>query len=262
MVIRSSDEWAVAYFLARCGGLGSGGAPPQLEVGTWKESYELFWRKLNQGRTVETFRNSLKNARDSFDSHISGGRIGWRDEGPDRDPNKLPTLALEIWAEWSGRSEDELFDFVSTLIIRGLLLPDDSAEEEDFQNPPPDDPEDRVMTSIRARRGRRPFRNMLLREYERRCAVTNDGPADVLEAAHIWSHAESGVNSLDNGILLRADVHTLFDLKLLWIHPENFTVQLDQLLIGTSYENLQGVRLRATKKGSMPSTEFLRKHHS
>ena len=260
MVIRSSDEWTVAYFVARCGGLGRGGAPPQLDVGTWKESYELFWRKLNQGRTVDTFRNSLKNARDSFDSHIHGGRIGWRDEGPDRDPKKLPELALDVWTQWSARSDEELFEFVSGMITRGLLLPDDSVEDADFQETPSNDPDERVMRSIRVRRGGKAFRKMLLSAYERRCAITNDGPADVLEAAHIWSHAESGVNALENGILLRADIHTLFDLKLIWIDVEDYTVELDELLIGSSYEQFGGKYLRTTKDGNMPSAAFLKKH--
>lgn len=260
MVTRSSNEWTVAYFLARCGGIGNGGAPPQLGVTTWKESYELFWRKLNQGRTIEQFRNSLKNSRDSFDSHITGGRIGWRDDSPDRDPQKLPSLALEVWADWSGRSDDELFDFVSKMTTSGLLLPDDSDEDSDAATAPSNDPDERVMRSIRVRRGSKAFRKMLLNAYERRCAITNGGPVDVLEAAHIWPHAESGLNSLDNGILLRADIHTLFDLKLIWIDVTDYTVQIDELLKNSSYEQYAGQRLRATKDGQMPSPELLSNH--
>jgi hypothetical protein len=53
--------------------------------------------------------------------------------------------------------------------------------------------------------------------YRRQCAVTRSFIVDLLEAAHIVPHAEVTDYNVRNGILLRADVRTLFDLDLLAI---------------------------------------------
>jgi 5-methylcytosine-specific restriction protein A len=88
--------WLVSYFLAKFGeGGGRGGkpAPPaELEVAGWADAYGLFFQALGEGRTQRTFANSLKNARDTFDSHLSVGRIGWRagsGTGGEREPQPL-----------------------------------------------------------------------------------------------------------------------------------------------------------------------------
>lgn len=64
---------------------------------------------------------------------------------------------------------------------------------------------------VRTRIGQRPFQAMVLDAYHRRCAVTGDKIRPVLQAAHIQPISVGGENRLDNGLLLRSDVHTLFD---------------------------------------------------
>ena len=61
---------------------------------------------------------------------------------------------------------------------------------------------------------------MLKQAYGRRCAVTGDKIVPVLRAAHIRPVTSSGENRVDNGLLLRSDVHTLFDRGYLGIHPD------------------------------------------
>lgn len=61
------------------------------------------------------------------------------------------------------------------------------------------------------RLGQRSFKAMVLNSYNRRCAFTGDKIVPVLQAAHIQPVSEGGENRLDNGLLLRSDVHTLFD---------------------------------------------------
>ena len=122
----------------------------------------------------------------------------------------------------------------------------------------PDDPEQRVLQTVRLRRGQPTFRDALVKLYGGRCAVTGHGPLDVLEAAHIEPHSVSGRNSVDNGLLLRSDIHTLFDAGLLWILPDSLEVRVANQLRGSPYEMLNGVQLRARVDGSNPSTDFLR----
>jgi len=56
--------------------------------------------------------------------------------------------------------------------------------------------------------------------YERRCAVTREKALPVLEAAHIQPVAEGGPHNVSNGLLLRSDVHTLFDRGYVTITPD------------------------------------------
>ena len=61
------------------------------------------------------------------------------------------------------------------------------------------------------RLGQRSFQAVVLGAYQRRCAITGTHISPVLQAAHIRPVASGGEHRLDNGVLLRSDVHTLFD---------------------------------------------------
>jgi putative restriction endonuclease len=56
--------------------------------------------------------------------------------------------------------------------------------------------------------------------YERRCAVTGEKTLPVLEAAHIKPYAQNGPHRVDNGSLLRSDLHKLFDLGYVTVTPD------------------------------------------
>ncbi|MBG0816949.1 HNH endonuclease [Planomonospora sp. ID82291] len=70
------------------------------------------------------------------------------------------------------------------------------------------------------RLGQQAFQAVVLHAYERRCAVTGDRIRPVLQAAHIRPVAAGGQHRLDNGLLLRSDVHTLFDRGYLAVDPK------------------------------------------
>ncbi len=72
---------------------------------------------------------------------------------------------------------------------------------------------------VKARIGQQAFKGLVLTSYERRCAITGNHIQPTLEAAHIRPVSLDGENRLDNGLLLRSDVHTLFDLGYLGINP-------------------------------------------
>lgn len=65
-----------------------------------------------------------------------------------------------------------------------------------------------------ARENQRAFKEMLIARYGRRCAVTRTSVEAVLEAAHIHPYACGGADHPDNGLLLRVDIHRLFDADL------------------------------------------------
>ena len=96
--------------------------------------------------------------------------------------------------------------------------------------------------------------------YGGKCAITGYGPRDVLEAAHIQPHSEEGRNSVDNGLLLRADIHTLFDLFLISAEPRTLKVVISLRLVGSAYAELQGVTLRDRTDGSRPNENYFAEH--
>lgn len=63
----------------------------------------------------------------------------------------------------------------------------------------------------RARLGQGTFRILVTEAYNRRCAMTGEKTLPVLEAAHIRSYTDGGPHRTSNGLLLRRDLHTLFD---------------------------------------------------
>ncbi len=72
---------------------------------------------------------------------------------------------------------------------------------------------------FRPRLGQGAFRVVVTDTYERHCAVTGEKTLPVLEAAHIKPVSEGGSHRIDNGLLLRSDVHTLFDLGYVTVTP-------------------------------------------
>ncbi|MGI5163408.1 HNH endonuclease [Spirillospora sp. CA-253888] len=61
------------------------------------------------------------------------------------------------------------------------------------------------------RLGQKAFKAVVLNAYQGRCAITGSRIRPALQAAHILPLPDGGENRLDNGLLLRSDVHTLFD---------------------------------------------------
>lgn len=71
------------------------------------------------------------------------------------------------------------------------------------------------------RLGQQAFQAVVLHAYERRCAITGDKIRPVLQAAHIRPLSAGGEHRLDNGLLLRSDVHTLYDRGYLAVDPRH-----------------------------------------
>ncbi len=101
-----------------------------------------------------------------------------------------------------------------------------------------------VQRSIALRRGQRKFRSQLMIAYNGRCCVTGTPAQDVLEAAHIKPYAQNGSNSVSNGLLLRSDIHVLFDLRLLSVDPKNGKIYCTKQLRKTApYDRLHGSKV-------------------
>ena len=69
-----------------------------------------------------------------------------------------------------------------------------------------------VPVLIEPRLGQGAFRVSVTDAYSRRCALTGERTLPILDAAHIKAYSEGGAHEIANGILLRTDIHRLFDL--------------------------------------------------
>ena len=102
--------------------------------------------------------------------------------------------------------------------------------------------------------------------YNRRCAVTSEKTLPALEAAHIQPFANSGEHRPDNGILLRRDIHSLFDLGYVTVTPDlRFEVSRrirDEFENGRDYYAMHGRRIASPEKvGFRPNREVLIWHN-
>ena len=121
--------------------------------------------------------------------------------------------------------------------------------------------EDMQLRAIKTRRGQSDFRKCLLKSYGNKCAVTGCEVLSVLEAAHINAHAEGTDWETDNGLPLRADIHTLFDLRLLSLTPD-YRIQISDQLVGSIYEELHGKMIHLpSNENHYPSLEKLARHY-
>jgi hypothetical protein len=83
-----------------------------------------------------------------------------------------------------------------------------------------------------------------------------------LEAAHIISYSGTGTNYVANGLILRADIHTLFDLYLISINPTTNQVVISSKLLNTYYKKLSGIMLKMPADPSIsPSFKALDNHY-
>jgi HNH endonuclease len=112
-----------------------------------------------------------------------------------------------------------------------------------------------VARQIRERRGQGSFRDCLCERYRHRCIVTGCNILAVLEAAHICPYRRENDNHSSNGLLLRADIHTLFDLDLLGINPDSLRVEVHPC-IAKEYGRFAGTTLKFSEK-RRPSTTAL-----
>jgi len=72
---------------------------------------------------------------------------------------------------------------------------------------------------IKPRLGQGAFRVLVTDNYDRRCAITAEKTLPALDAAHIRPYSEGGLHEASNGILLRRDIHSLFDAGYVTVSP-------------------------------------------
>ena len=118
-----------------------------------------------------------------------------------------------------------------------------------------------------ARLGQGAFRVLVTDAYQRRCAVTGERTLPVLQAAHIKPYGDSGPHRVDNGILLRADLHILLERGYMTL-TEALQIEVSRRIKedfenGKEYYAMHGKNLEVVPALALdrPSPEFIRWHN-
>jgi putative restriction endonuclease len=119
---------------------------------------------------------------------------------------------------------------------------------------------------IRSRIGQGAFRAIVTDAYKKRCAITGEKTLPVLEAAHIKPYSESGPNLTKNGLLLRSDMHILFDKGYMTVSDDH-RLEVSRRIReeyenGREYYAYHGGKLSnlPDKDADRPSPDFLHWH--
>ncbi len=214
-----------------------------VDMGT-NETSGSYMLQITRGMlSGEVFKLSLKD-----EAH--GWYLGWilRDFGPDGLERALAATRLHLAYDLgNGAKRIRLREIVASYerILKG--------------EPPVDNNDARggreaelKRAWVKLRYGQPEFRRKLLLAYNGRCAVTGADVERVLEAAHIKGYAQDGESRVSNGLLLRSDIHALFDADLMGIDPDNeYRVELSPALMGSEYWELQGREVRLPKNAAL-----------
>lgn len=115
------------------------------------------------------------------------------------------------------------------------------------------------LTTVRTRKGQGTFRDRVLRRFGPVCAISGPAPETVLDAAHLYRYSEVGIHHEDGGLLLRRDIHRLFDLGLIAVKPVQSTVDVhSDITIHPVYGELHGKPIRVSV--SHRTTQWLDLH--
>ena len=139
-----------------------------------------------------------------------------------------------------------------------LELEYDSSSVEELQR------DSRAFAKVQqaVRRGQAKFRNLLLEAYGGRCAGTGCDISETLQAAHIINYRGVKSNTVRNGILLRADLHLLFDNSLITVDPETTRIVTSTRLANSEYGELSGHKLLLPSDEALtPNPEYLNVHY-
>ncbi|MFN3458045.1 MAG: HNH endonuclease [Novosphingobium sp.] len=135
------------------------------------------------------------------------------------------------------------------------MIPDDAevlhcpktlAEVTSFDPQSVEDGRRRIEQFVVIRQGQAAFRRRLLQAYGGKCAITGCEIEDILEAAHISPYKGTQTDDVTNGLLLRADIHTLFDRGLIKV-DRNYLVTAAPAVV-EAYDLPKTIRLPSDRK--------------
>lgn len=179
----------------------------------------------------------------------------WTPQPSDWPPRNLRPMRYDLSKDEGKRVWDHCLP--TSVALSGSVAPQPLAASERHG----------VPTLVTPRLGQGAFRFAVTRAYERACAATGEHSLPALEAAHIVPFSEGGPHEVSNGLLLRSDVHKLFDAGYVSISPDYRVLVSDQLKShyknGRTYYPYRGQPLVAMPERvtDRPDPQLLRWHN-
>ena len=119
----------VAFYLSK---FGDNFKNKRFQGKSWREIYTLFANNLGSPDKIESFCNTLKNLRDSFDGYHNNERQGWKEK--DGSPKKLNKSLQQVYDKYQSYSESELWKKVSKYISENFAELE-AEESSDYEFP-------------------------------------------------------------------------------------------------------------------------------
>lgn len=176
-----------------------------------------------------------------------------------QDPIPLSAIGAppQLTHRCSAQAQSAIEEWVRKNSVASRLKTEDESEEL-----PEGDARVRVNAAIVRRQGQPEFRKALMEAYKGTCAISGCKVPDVLEAAHIRPFMGIDSNRVTNGLLLRADIHTLFDRHLISI-TGGYTIKVHRSLKDTEYAQFDGQPINKPPAANQhPSREHLKAHRN
>lgn len=183
--------------------------------------YTIAWEAFgpkNGTRTLPEMRKRIeKYRREPIDVNVHIGCILLRQPFFFQEADWIPAPAdfaknIVQGKNYEGAAAQAIWDEVNVR-LQGMAVPE-------IASPEAPAPVYGEPVLVRPRLGQGTFRALVTDNYLRRCAVTGEKALPALDAAHIRPVAAGGQHRLDNGLLLRSDVHRLFDAGYVTVTPD------------------------------------------
>lgn len=178
-------------------------------------------------------------------------------------PSPAPVRALD--RVYAGRDQQNAIRRLDTTSAETMLRSFAGVEgyfHLDFLSQKQTIPGGHVDVLVRQRVGQQRFRESLLERFGATCAVTGKQPDAVLDAAHLYAFAERPVHQDGGGLLLRADVHRLFDRLLLTFDPVTWQSHVAPQLLDR-HEHLRTLDAQPIAVPTLlrPDRDLIASHH-
>ena len=207
------------------------------------------------GRLVSSISTKMSNYK-HLDPRVEGGLInGAKIDKITWEEYYLPEMRKIDVQKLRQDIANESKDYEFTFVVEENSEP---ASEPNI----PNDENRRQAYARRVRKGQSRFRKALITLYDSRCAFTKTNEETVLEACHIISHAKTGDNSLDNGLLLRSDIHVLFDEHLVTLANDGVRLCVRQDVTDPEYAKLNNSIPKIRPSTSQRHLELIRQRNS
>ena len=129
--------------------------------------------------------------------------------------------------------------------------------ESEFDLVPTDAEKLRKSRTVSERKGQGSFRAKVTFAYQNKCCITGETTPELLEAAHIQPYIDESSNHVKNGLLLRVDLHKLFDNGLMYIDDE-YCIHISPYVTSSYYQKYNGQCISLPEKERLyPSIEAL-----